>query len=73
MAMRDRLNATAKRDFDCPRCGARIRTGERLQVFRERATSSAEARNAGTLYPMRKRCAGCVQRVEPAKEGNAHD
>lgn len=54
------LNATAKRDFPCPRCGRLIRQGERLAMFRERATSSAEARNACTLYPMRKRCAVCA-------------
>lgn len=61
-------NATAKRDFACTRCGKTIRSGERCLMFRERATSSAEARNAGTLYPWRKWCASCVA-ARAAKAG----
>jgi len=54
------LNATALRDTACTRCGATIRLGERMRVFRERALSSAEARNAGTLYPRRRWCRTCA-------------
>lgn len=63
------LNATAKQNFDCPACGALIKQGDRLLMFRERATSSAEARNAGTLYPMRKRCVACATKRETAQMG----
>ena len=55
-----RINATAKRDFPCPGCGNKIRVGDRIAMYRERALSYREASHAGTLYPMRKRCAACV-------------
>lgn len=44
----------------CGKCGRDIATGERYATFRERALSYREAANAGTLYPMRKRCAECA-------------
>lgn len=56
-----KLNATALRDFACPRCGGKISKGERLYMYRERATSFGEARDRGTLYPWRKRCRMCSE------------
>lgn len=54
-------NAIAVRDTKCTRCEAPIAKGERCSVFRERATSSAEARNAGTMYPKRRWCMVCAR------------
>lgn len=54
------VNATATRDTTCTRCRRAIPQGERCAVFRERALSSAEARNAGTLYPKRRWCVACA-------------
>lgn len=54
------INATATRDTTCTRCNAPIAKGARCSVFRERALSNAEARNAGTLYPKRRWCTVCA-------------
>ncbi len=54
------VNGTTTRDTTCRRCGSALPKGTRVAIFRERATSSAEARNAGTLYPRRVWCAACA-------------
>ena len=51
----------AKSERKC-RCGAKIDAGATYYGYRERATSSAEARNAGTLYPKRILCLPCGEK-----------
>jgi hypothetical protein len=51
----------AKAERKC-RCGAKIAAGAAYYGFRERATCSAEARNAGTLYPKRILCLPCGEK-----------
>jgi hypothetical protein len=57
-----KINGTTTRDTSCRSCGAALPKGTRVAIFRERATSSAEARNAGSLYVRRVWCAPCAER-----------
>ena len=51
----------AKGERKC-RCGEKIAAGATYYGFRERATSSAEARNANTMYPKRILCLPCGEK-----------
>ena len=59
-------SGTAKEKVQCVNCGKTINKGDSMisHAYRERATSSAEARNAGTMYPWRFRryCTDCDPR-----------
>lgn len=60
----------AKSERKC-RCGAKIAAGAAYYGYRERATSSAEARNAGTLYPKRRLCLPCGEKRKEKQEPHA--
>lgn len=40
-----------------------LHVGDRVRMYRERALSGAEARNAGTLYVRRYKCVDCLPPV----------
>ena len=54
-------NATAKRDF-VAHCKHSVKAGSRVLRYRDRAISFKEARDAGTMYPVRLICGECASR-----------
>lgn len=58
----------AKAERKCCRCPAKIKAGETYYGYRERATSSAEARNAGSLYVKRLLCLACGEKRKANQE-----
>lgn len=53
-----KLTHVAKKPIRCFKCGSTIAVGEKLRIYRERATSSHEAQHEG-FYPKRCVCASC--------------
>ncbi len=56
------LNKIATQDRRCVRCNRVIHKGEKFYAYRERALSYREANHAGTMYPLRRKCADCVSK-----------
>lgn len=62
-----KLTHIAKAALKCYMCAAAIPPGAKFRRYRERAVSNHEACHAGTMYPHRNQCVGCVDKINASR------